>query len=195
MLSYFFKKFYPQVVKKDPLCNINVWRGERNFLRELWKWISFQKPSDHPCRMGQKGMKSSRWSWKISRPPRNPPRRLEITEAIPMTKTRIYIHIQHEPAFPDDKFRVAAGSLLPAVQRWRLILRGPQYWLTRITIRVFVVHKTPPSWCLESDRLTSPAPVISSEAKRSREIPQHYATHRKWSICHKPHCQSEVWSW
>ena len=28
-----------------------------------------------------------------------------------------YHLIQHEPAFPDDKFRAAAGNLLPAVQR------------------------------------------------------------------------------
>ena len=30
-----------------------------------------------------------------------------------MTKTRITLRLQHEPAFPDDKFKVAAGSPLP----------------------------------------------------------------------------------
>ena len=62
---------------------------------------------------------------QISRfPPLRLPGRLEVrTDSAEYVKTMTikpkhgYHLIQHEPAFPDDKFRAAAGSLLPAVQR------------------------------------------------------------------------------
>ena len=46
-------------------------------------------------------------------------------------------------------------------------------------------------------RQTAPH-LCTCQQKLDRGISRHYATHRKWSICHKPHCQSdrlksEVW--
>ena len=108
------------------LCNINVWRRKSGNSMEGFYFLHLSCISRifrPECSFGRE--ESMNLCIQISRfPPLRLPGRLEgRTDSAGYVKTMTikpkhgYHLIQHEPAFPDDKFRAAAENLLPAVQR------------------------------------------------------------------------------
>ena len=115
-MHIFKAKFLREVVKKGGLCNINVWRDKAEDFP--WKdsiFLSAMYIANIPAGMQywQKEIKSPCIQTYCFRSPA--PRRLgSKTNSAEYVKVRQhqkhgYHPLQHEPAFPDDKFKVAAG--------------------------------------------------------------------------------------
>ena len=109
-------KFLRKVVKKGCLCNINVWRRKSgNSMEGFYSPLSCISRSFRPeCSFDRKRSRIPVYRLPIF-PSRSPaPGKRNgfcrfVKNMITHRKSTDTIHIQHEPAFPDDKSRVDAG--------------------------------------------------------------------------------------
>ena len=115
-MHIFKTKFSREVVKKGCLCNINVWRRKSgNSMEGFYSHLSCISRIFRPeCSFDRKEAMNPctgfRFLSPMSRGPGTWERILQIRKkASQPIKNTDYHPLQHEPAFPDDKSRVAAG--------------------------------------------------------------------------------------
>ena len=131
-------------MKKGCLCNINVWRRKSgNSMEGFYSPLSCISRSFRPeCSFDRKESRIPVYRLLIFSSHSPAPGKRNgfcrfVKNMITHRKSTDTIHIQHEPAFPDDKSRVDAGFscdlALPPDSERPAILTGSD------TIRVFVV--------------------------------------------------------